>query len=515
MNIDTEKEKICINKLAAQKSETIMVESDSIVPDVKPDVMACISTCGNVCIYKKEILEGRIRIDGCVDAYIMYLTDSDESMVRGINTSIDFTHVIDIDRCSSDMSLELNACLNNIKCDVLNGRKISLKAEVEINVKVFENSNEDIIKKIIDIENIQKQNKLININSLVGEGDTNVIIKDSLSVDEGCNLGEILKVNCDITNKEYKTSYNKILAKADFCIKIMYLTEENSIKTMQAKIPVMGFIDIQNVSEENMCDTNYILKNLIVKPNNTDVNLINIEAEIGVDAKAYDTKNIEIIDDIYSPDYNVEFTTKDIETLSEKNSCNQKIFLDENININEMGIKNILDVETEQKINNLNIMNDKIIYEGEVNLKIIFESYNTTNIEVKNLQIPFNAEVNTLQNTNNMNINTSIDILNQSYNMSNDNLQIKLELEINVNLFKISKLRIIDSLNIEEYENRSNSGMTIYFVKPGDTLWNIAKKFRTTYNDICEANDLEDCNKIYAGQQLFIPNYSSNRKRLA
>lgn len=53
--------------------------------------------------------------------------------------------------------------------------------------------------------------------------------------------------------------------------------------------------------------------------------------------------------------------------------------------------------------------------------------------------------------------------------------------------------------------------MIIYFVKPGDTLWKIAKKFRSTVEDIARVNGIEDENKIYIGQQLYIPKYIKKR----
>jgi LysM repeat protein len=49
--------------------------------------------------------------------------------------------------------------------------------------------------------------------------------------------------------------------------------------------------------------------------------------------------------------------------------------------------------------------------------------------------------------------------------------------------------------------------VVIYFVKQGDTLWEIAKKFGSTVADIVRVNKIEDENKIFPGQQLFIPKY--------
>ena len=66
MAVETVKDSVCVSKIIDQKNESVIVEADSIIPDVKPDILSAISTSGTVCIYKKEILDGRIRIDGSI-----------------------------------------------------------------------------------------------------------------------------------------------------------------------------------------------------------------------------------------------------------------------------------------------------------------------------------------------------------------------------------------------------------------------------------------------------------------
>ena len=84
------KEALCLNRVVAEKKEIIFAQEDMIVPDSKPDILNTISTSGVVCIYKKEIQEGKIKIDGNVNTYIMYMPDGEEEGVRGLNTSLDF-----------------------------------------------------------------------------------------------------------------------------------------------------------------------------------------------------------------------------------------------------------------------------------------------------------------------------------------------------------------------------------------------------------------------------------------
>ena len=58
--------------------------------------------------------------------------------------------------------------------------------------------------------------------------------------------------------------------KKEAAIKIMYLTEDNRINIVNAKIPVVGFIDIQNISENNICNVHYEIRNMIIKPNQVE-----------------------------------------------------------------------------------------------------------------------------------------------------------------------------------------------------------------------------------------------------
>lgn len=55
--------------------------------------------------------------------------------------------------------------------------------------------------------------------------------------------------------------------------------------------------------------------------------------------------------------------------------------------------------------------------------------------------------------------------------------------------------------DFEEYKNRP--GMCIHFVQPGETLWQIAKKTRTTTEEIKKMNEIS-LDEIAAGQKLLL-----------
>ena len=193
-----------------------------------------------MCIYKKEILEGKIRLDGNVDIYLMYLADGEGKNTRAFNANIDFTEILDFQGVESGMTLDENIIIKKIECKVLNGRKVSFKVLLELDAKVFLNENEEMIKEVKGIDDIQSQIVSLKMNSLVGQNFTKTSAKKTIIVDSTDNLEEILSVDFNIINKDTKISYNKILAKADIEMRILYLTDERKDKKSRRKYSSNG-----------------------------------------------------------------------------------------------------------------------------------------------------------------------------------------------------------------------------------------------------------------------------------
>lgn len=389
MVVDTTKESVCINQLVGQKNEARMIEGDMIVPDIKPDILNTITTSGNVCIYKKEVLDGKVKIDGTVQVYIIYLADNQEGSIRGIHTSLDFTEVIPIENCKAGMSLGGKVEISSIDTKVLNGRKLNIKANLSFSFKVYSNENIDVIKEMNGMENIQKLNHEIEMNSLVGEGTTKAYAKETVALDPIDNLAEILKAEIRIQNKDTKISYNKVLVKADVAIHILYLTEDNRISSVESTIPLMGFVDIQNVSEEHLCDTDYELKNLLIKPNGEEEHSIYVEAEVEITCSAFEKRNMTVTEDLYSPTENLSFTQKEIHTMSNKNTSRDVCSVKEKIAVPEMMGSRICDISVKPTISTQNVMSNRIAYEGEVTLNVLYWSESENRLEVKQMNLPF------------------------------------------------------------------------------------------------------------------------------
>lgn len=506
MQVTTSKQTLCINQVIGQKTDTAMVEEDFVVPDIKPDILNTIRTNGTVCIYKKEVMDGKVKLDGCIHVYIMYLADDEEASTRSLNTTLEFSQTVDFDVVKSGMLLEDKIVLKSVECRVLNGRKVQVKALMDMELKVLSNEEIEFVKEIEEIKDVQLLDKTLNLNSLLGTGTTKVYAKDTIVIDNIDNLAEIMKVDISMMNQETKVSYNKVLVKADACVKILYRTEDNRICSASNLIPIMGFIDMPEVTDENLCDVHYEIKNLFVKPNNVEEHSIYIEAELEINCNVYQMKEINIIEDLYSPTVNLAYKQRKIKAIAQKESIKDICQIREKQFITEIGNHKIYDVEVKPTIVKQSILTNRIMYEGEINLNFLFDAENSSRIETKNVVLPFTFSMDCAGATQTSEVETNIIIALQDFTvMPDENIDIKIDLEFHVNLSNNQMLHVIEEINIEEERNEEKYSLIIYFVKPGDTLWNIAKRFRSTVESIASVNGIEDENKINIGEQLFIP----------
>ncbi len=509
MQADLMKDKIYINKVIAEKKELFFVQDDMIVPDSKPDILNTINVTGNVCINKKEITQNKLKIEGNINTYVMYLPDSKEDNLRGLNCTIDFSENFSIPGLKEGMNVILCCKIKDIECKVINGRKISLKASVEVIIKVYSNEEINFVTSVNNVSDLQTLKEDFMVNSLIGNAKTAIYAKDTIKIEPTDELAEILKVDIKLVDKDIKLSYNKVLTKAEAEVNIIYLTEDNKIKSVVARIPVIGFIDIQNIKEDNQVDINYEIKNTVIKPNPAEEHSIYVELEIEPDCMAYENKKINLIQDLYSPTTNMEYSLKKIITAGDINSNVQDFTVKENLQLQGLEDGNLLDVNVVPSLNNVSVDSQKITYVGEMNLNFIYSSENAVNS--RSIKIPFEVSQENMYKNDNLNIETDVIIANTKFDVTKpgevaSTIDAKLFSKIsqNINMDVIDNIEIVD----EKEDTEEHNSLILYIVEEGDTIWKIAKRFNSTVEEIIKMNGIQDTENLAIGQKIYIPKYN-------
>ena len=83
-------------------------------------------------------------------------------------------------------------------------------------------------------------------------------------------------------------------------------------------------------------------------------------------------------------------------------------------------------------------------------------------------------------------------------------------------VFRQWEEQLIESVEEQPLDRKkleSMPGITVYIVKAGDTLWDIAKKFYTTVDEISGVNSLTE-KEVKPGQSLILVRQDDNEKKI-
>lgn len=487
---------IAINKKVFHTSKKFEVTGDIIVPDIKPDIVSIINTNANSYIYKEEVTTGKVRFDGNIDTYVIYLAENGET--RSIQTSLNFSESIQETDVQENLKIKENVTIEKIEAKVLNERKISITANMKILAEAYEKVELEIPSNLETDKDTQIQKETLKIKSIVGANTVRTSIKEDVSAGENVQIAEILKTDVQITNIENKISYNKVLAKADSNVKIIYLTEDGKIGGMESKIPVMSFIDIDKVTDKHICSTSYNIRNMLFKTNvnNGSSNTVNCQIDFEVASEVYEAKTIDVIQDMYGIKNNIEFTKKEIEVELIAMAREETVNLTERIRLED--ILNIYDLNLSPRVVSINKSGKMYNYECELEVDVYYEADNRNGMNVKNFTLPFMMKFEENENEIEFNISKKL------YTIREENVDLDIQILAKQSNQNMKTISIIENIETKGQETSDDYKMFMYFVKQGDTIWKIAKRFRVSMQDIINLNKLENPDKINIGDILYI-----------
>lgn len=490
-----EKQLVKINRKVLSREKEISLSLDFIVPDIKPDVVAILDSNANAYIYKEEISNERIRFDGNIDSKILYLSDSGET--RSLSVMMDFSEIIDDELITSELRYCSSIDLLSIDAKIINERKIVVSANANIKVDFFESTEVELLSSLNDLANLQRKEENCKIKNFIGANKSKGSIKESLECGTADSILDIVNTEIKIGKTENKVSYNKVLSKTDCEVKIIYQTENMEIKVVKANYPIMSFIEIENVQEDNLLETNINLRNMQIFLTQNELNKININLEFETCLEVYKIEEISVINDIYSLDKVIEFTKKDFEAELATENIETNFSVSENVTIED--ISKIIDTQSTVRVVSKERIGESVNYNLEVNVKFIYELDSRSGLAVKN--VSFNTITTVEESLEGV---TEFCIFNENYGINNDKVSCDIELRSILKNNRFKKISVLDNIIEKEEEEKNEYSLIVYFVRPKDTIWDIAKNFKVSMQSIIDANNLENPDKINIGDRLYI-----------
>ena len=161
--IDLTQNSITLNKTYPETNNSFFIEGDVIIPDVKPDVESVLYVDAMPIIDDYSVNSGQITFWGNCEFNILYVPDNVPCEIIRISTSIPFKNTFAAKNLTSDSCIKLNVTPAKVTSLILNGRKLSVSAELNAKLK---HCTQEKINYIESIENSDTTKMLTSTKSI-------------------------------------------------------------------------------------------------------------------------------------------------------------------------------------------------------------------------------------------------------------------------------------------------------------------------------------------------------------
>lgn len=114
-----------------------------------PGVSGVYDVITKPCITKTQLQRGKLLAEGKIEAYILYLTDSNESPVYSMKKEIPFSHLLECDSTEEDLIPEVKAEVKHTSYNLNVAGEIELRCILAINANIIRRRKIEIINDVV------------------------------------------------------------------------------------------------------------------------------------------------------------------------------------------------------------------------------------------------------------------------------------------------------------------------------------------------------------------------------
>lgn len=512
--IDVIKENIQFEQLLRESNTTAILNDEYLIPDTHPDVEKVLMIEAKPSITSKETMGDKIVVEGIVEYNLLYLAKEENTVVSSVNYSQKFNSSLNLEEAEHKVVCEVECRVEHIEGKIINERKVSIDGVLSFNWEMYKGKELELIKDVEGAEGVEilKKNEVINntnANESIDIAGKSVI---RVSMDKP-QISKILKSKMNLHKKEIKIGEDKVYCGCYCKLTILYLSNESKdIYSLEDNIYLSKEVEVTGVTPDMMVIADFDIKNKDITVEEDDLGearIINTEVSVNCNVKIFSKKNVDIVIDAYSPKFPIEILKDECEIGMIQGVYNTESIVKDNIYMNEgdMMPERIITFSGKAIITEKSITDDKIMVGGYVSVNVIYK----INDEEKYLDkisgdIPFNISIEANGVNDNMKALVKANIENMDVAIEANTIAVKATLTMTAKvLFEVKKEFVKDVLEGDGEEVEKKASITIYVVSKGDTLWNLAKKYSTTVDEIIRINELEDGNSLIPGEKLLIP----------
>ena len=484
------------------------------VSDNLMDMERLVLVKGNIVIEEAVAMTDRFHVKGSLHYQILYCADKEGTVFDSLEGKIPFVEYINADGAKEGDYIEVHASLNDLTVTMLHSRKLSMKSLVGLDYQVKENEIFDAVTEILDAPKTQMLHKEVSMMSLQQQEKREMQVKEQVEIPANKpNIYQLIWKSVSVSGVQIKPGDGYMIITGDMRVFLVYTGEEENmpIQYLTMEIPFEERV-MEEMCVEEMISGSFLALNdyhITVMPDeNGEDRVLSLVADFTLETKLYGEDRMELVQDAYALDMDLKPQWKafHIQHLLLRNCAKTKVSDVVEMPKNQ-AVAQICNVEGSVSIDDTERTSKGILVEGVVGTQITYLSRENAGLSSATFDIPFSYEIEVDGMTDDItySIVPFFDQI-QGQLLNENEVELKAEISLEVLAFNnevVHAVLDVEMMAPDDEKKKMMPGIVGYIAKQGDTLWSVAKEYRTTVERLCQMNNLEK-QEIKIGDKLIV-----------
>lgn len=497
MDFKVLQEAVCVNREMFSGSAEQPIDLDITLPDYCPDISRILKCQIIPQISQRQIIGDRLNVEGSSLIRLLYVDESGCG-VRNCELTSPFSVDFTLKTSIESPVICTKTHVDFLNCRAVTKRRVDIHGAFTLTAKVTGQSKEHMISGA-EGGGLQTKVKTTEISSLVGCAQQNFSVNETLELAQNKPQPEaLIRAQGAAVLTEYKAIANKLIAKGELQLKLLYLTniEDGSMDTMEYSIPISQILDMDGLDDDCICCARFELLSLECQIEAGSVEepaAFEVECRLCAHACAYRTSEMHMVTDAYSTDFEIETESRQISFQKLTDFIREPFVCKGPVSIPSEGITNIIDIWSDGCSYNTSMKDGQMVCDGRVSICMLV--LNTENIpEYLERTLDFTYSKEYPQKGTEYSCSPEITPLAVSYRLSGvDGVEVKAEMDVNAPVYEVTSTPVLVSVEPDENKKKDKSkraSLIIYYAGDGEKIWDIARKYNTSVEAIQKENDM-------------------------
>lgn len=494
---ELKKESFTINRIKGPWDFSTTLELDYNIPDVKPDVKKIICQRGDAVIEENRRQDRYLTVNGYLAFSILYLAAEGNEPVQCAQGQIPFEEKLMPDEAMQDCNINIKAVVEDFSVSVVNSRKLSLRCIITY---ICEGTGSERVEAAVSMKG-KEENDVISLSGSENITQMAVCTRDIYRVKEQIEIpsdspeiSQILYSNISLCSHDFRLMAGQIGFSGQLKLFAMYSGINGEVEYLDRDISFNTVLEAPGVSENMIEDIEVTTSGIqVVHRADKDGEERVIEADVTLNLfiRVYEERELRLLKDFYSGKCLLKPTSENIrhENLAMKNNLLVRIQERKLLDAKDLDVLLVCSGSGEAKLDGTRIEDGGLTVFGAVELSIMYLSRSDDSpISSIRAAFPFSQkiEVPDIREDSIVRLRPNINSIMVSVADART-LDVKVSVEICIMVFNECNTKIITGYQAEE-TGQMPARILGYIPREGETLWETAKQFGATMEDIKELN---------------------------